>query len=188
MWASCPNQRAWPSLPGSLYSNSTAKVFIAGALDKAIGGRTPWLGRSVIEVATVLPFLHHRHGNQQTPPLSTMPSADFCAPIKRLSTLSVLSDTAQTSRGKSDRLPRITVRFTADVLDGYGLRGSGHARPAQNASCPVPVRQSAPLFPSEAVTNSVETFDGGSVHQLSHLCLVVAGDQVVEFGLEHPEL
>ena len=56
-----------------------------------------------------------------------MPSggaADFCAAITGLANpLSPgLPDTAQTSRGKIDRLHRTPAGFTTPALDGYGLR------------------------------------------------------------------
>ncbi len=55
---------------------------------------------------------------------TTMPSADFCAAITGLTNpLSPgLPDTTQTSRGKTDRLPRAPAGFTTPALDGYGLR------------------------------------------------------------------
>ena len=55
---------------------------------------------------------------------ATMPSADFCAAVTGLADpLSPgLPDTAQTSRGKTDRLGRIPAGFTLPALDGSGLR------------------------------------------------------------------
>ena len=63
---------------------------------------------------------------------ATMPSADFCAAVTGLADpLSPgLPDTAQTSRGKTDRLHRIPAGFTTPALDGCGLRDSALARPA----------------------------------------------------------
>ena len=63
---------------------------------------------------------------------TTMPSADFCAAITGLANpLSPgLPDTAQTSRGKIDRLHRTPAGFTTPALDGYGLRDHLLARPA----------------------------------------------------------
>ena len=60
-----------------------------------------------------------------------MASADFWAALRApCGTLTPLSaGTAQTSRGKFDRLPRTRTRFTAWVLDGYGLREHGLTRP-----------------------------------------------------------
>jgi hypothetical protein len=64
-----------------------------------------------------------------------MPSADFCAAIANLSVRSVRKpDTAQTSRGKFERLRRISAKFTGPVFDGPGLRGSLPVRPAGKAS------------------------------------------------------
>ena len=63
---------------------------------------------------------------------ATMPSADFCAAVTGLADpLSPgLPDTAQTSRGKTDRLHRIPAGFTTPALDGCGLRDHALARPA----------------------------------------------------------
>ena len=63
---------------------------------------------------------------------TTMPSADFCAVMTVLAnTLSPgLPDTAQTSRGKTDRLHRTPAEFTTPALDGCGLRDHLPARPA----------------------------------------------------------
>ena len=63
---------------------------------------------------------------------ATMPSADFCAAVTGLADpLSPgLPDTAQTSRGKTDRLRRIPAGFTLPALDGSGLRDHALARPA----------------------------------------------------------
>ena len=63
---------------------------------------------------------------------TTMPSADFCAAVTSLADpLSPgLPDTAQTSRGKTDRLRRIPAGFTLPALDGSGLRDHALARPA----------------------------------------------------------
>jgi len=61
-----------------------------------------------------------------------MPSADFCAVIRLpySEPQSRCRDTAQTSRGKTDRLRRTLAGFTAPVLDDCGLRDSLPARPA----------------------------------------------------------
>ena len=73
---------------------------------------------------------------------ATMPSADFCAAVTGLADpLSPgLPDTAQTSRGKTDRLHRIPAGFTAPALDGCGLRDHALARPGRvglvSGSCP----------------------------------------------------
>ena len=66
----------------------------------------------------------------------TMPSADFCGPFDSPSgSSSPQSGTApQTSRGKLDRLPCTVARSTLRVLDGYGLRRSGPARPTLTPS------------------------------------------------------
>lgn len=76
-----------------------------------------------------------------------MPSADFCVAIRApLGSLSpVLRDTAQTSPGKFDRLPRTPAGSTALALDGYGLRDQLPARPTKDASYPISVRQVAVL-------------------------------------------
>src|SRR5664280_2064380 len=47
----------------------------------------------------------------------------------------------QTSRGKFDRLPRTTARFTSARLDGYGLCCSLPTRPRAQASYPVLVHR-----------------------------------------------
>ena len=57
-----------------------------------------------------------------------------------------LRDTAQTSPGKLDRLPRTPAGYTGLALDGYGLRDQPPARPTKPASYPVPVRQVAVLI------------------------------------------
>ena len=77
-----------------------------------------------------------------------MPSADFCAAITGLANpLSPgLPDTAQTSRGKIDRLHRTPAGFTTPALDGYGLRDHLLARPAGQASYPVLVHRVAALL------------------------------------------
>ena len=79
-----------------------------------------------------------------------MPSADFCVAIRRPCDLlsrssyaSVGFDTTQTSRGKSDNLPRTTAESTATVLDGSGLRHQWLARPTVSASYPVLVHRLA---------------------------------------------
>ena len=79
---------------------------------------------------------------------TTMPSADFCAAIASLTeTLSPgIPDTTQTSRGKTDRLRRTPAESTAPDLDGYGLRGRRHARPAGSASYSVLVHRVAVLL------------------------------------------
>ena len=65
-----------------------------------------------------------------------MPSADFCAAITGLAVplspgnYGLITDTAQTSRGKAGRLHRIPAGFTPPALDGYGLRDHWLARPA----------------------------------------------------------
>ena len=63
---------------------------------------------------------------------TTIPSADFCAAITVLAnSLSPgFPDTAQTSRGKTNRLHRTPAEFTTPALDGRGLRGHWPARPA----------------------------------------------------------
>ena len=63
---------------------------------------------------------------------ATVPSADFCAAVTGLADpLSPgVPDTAQTSRGKIDRLHRIPAGFTTPALDGCGLRDIALARPA----------------------------------------------------------
>jgi len=73
----------------------------------------------------------------------TMPSADFCVPIRspRGSLSPKLRDGTQTSRGKSDRLHHTPAGSTALALDGCGLRDQLSARPTKNASYPVSVRQ-----------------------------------------------
>jgi hypothetical protein len=76
-----------------------------------------------------------------------MPSADFCAAIANLSVRSVRKpDTAQTSRGKFERLRRISAKFTGPVFDGPGLRGSLPVRPAGKASYLVFVHRIAALL------------------------------------------
>ena len=76
----------------------------------------------------------------------TMASADSCAAVRvPYGSLSPLSDTAQASRGKPDRLPRTPAGFTAMTLGGYGLRCLVPARPVTPASYPVSVRQVAVL-------------------------------------------
>src|ERR1019366_6251819 len=50
-------------------------------------------------------------------------------------------DMQQTSRGKFDRLPRTTARFTSARLDGYGLCCSLPTRPRAQASYPVLVHR-----------------------------------------------
>jgi hypothetical protein len=76
-------------------------------------------------------------------PMTTMPSADFCAaisrPYERLSPKA--SDTTQISRGKFDRLRRTPAESTETELDGYGLRGHRPARPPETASYPVLVHR-----------------------------------------------
>ena len=52
-----------------------------------------------------------------------------------------LRDAQQTSRGKFDRLPHATAKFTTSVFDGYGLRDHWLARPAPYASDPVLVHR-----------------------------------------------
>jgi hypothetical protein len=70
----------------------------------------------------------------------------------RLSASSVLPrrkpvrDTAQTSRGKLDRLPRTPAGSTSQALDGWGLCGKLSARPTWAASYPISVRQVAVLL------------------------------------------
>ena len=71
-------------------------------------------------------------------------------PVLRSPTLryaqSRFRDTAQASRGKFNRLPRMPAGSTVPALDGCGLRGSRPARPAGSASYPVSVRQAAGLL------------------------------------------
>src|SRR5579863_9791759 len=69
-------------------------------------------------------------------PPPTMPSADFCAAIRSpCDDLSPESGTtAQTSRGKTDRLRRTPAGFTTPVLDDHGLRDHLLARPTGQAS------------------------------------------------------
>ena len=55
-------------------------------------------------------------------------------------------DAQQISRGKLDRLPRATARFTTSALDGYGLCGHRPARPAPYASDLVLVHRLARLL------------------------------------------
>jgi LTXXQ motif family protein len=83
----------------------------------------------------------HRAGLRRiTPP--TMPSADFSAAIGALRPAqSGLPDTAEISRGKTDRLPRTPAGFTASTFDGRGLRDHLLARPGRPrypvlGSCP----------------------------------------------------
>ena len=59
-------------------------------------------------------------------------SADFCAAVTGLADpLSPgFPDTAQTSRGKTDRLRRIPAGFATPAVDGCGLRDFTLARPA----------------------------------------------------------
>jgi len=52
----------------------------------------------------------------------------------------------QISRSKLDHLHRTPAEFTAQDLDGYGLRSSWPARPAWAASYSVSVRQVAALL------------------------------------------
>ena len=61
----------------------------------------------------------------------------------RLAASSVLSDTVRISRGKPGVLRRAPAGFTVPALDGYGLRESLPARPANPASYPVSVRRAA---------------------------------------------
>ena len=76
-----------------------------------------------------------------------MPSADFCAAIRRPhGLLSPPSDTTQISRGKSHHLHRTPAGSTAWTLDGYGLRDLLLTRPVQTASYPIPVRRVAALL------------------------------------------
>src|SRR5512139_294724 len=64
-------------------------------------------------------------------PGPTMPAADFCAAVTRLTTGSVPDrDTTQTSRDKFDHCPHATAGFTLRALDGYGLCDVSPARPA----------------------------------------------------------
>jgi hypothetical protein len=71
-----------------------------------------------------------------------MPSADFCAAIRSpCGSLSFFRNTTQTSPGKFDRLPRTPAGSTALALDGYELRDQLPARPTEDASYPVSVRQ-----------------------------------------------
>src|SRR6266852_4978166 len=79
--------------------------------------------------------LFHRSGLRRVAP-TTMPSADFYAAIRApCDALSpVAGTTAQTSRGKIDRLRRTPAGSTTPVLDGRGLRGCLPARPAGKAS------------------------------------------------------
>src|SRR5947208_7092545 len=58
------------------------------------------------------------------PRLTSTPRSD------RLATTSVPRDTAQTSRGKTDRLRRTPAGSTTPTLDGRGLRDHWLARPA----------------------------------------------------------
>jgi len=60
-----------------------------------------------------------------------MPSADFCPAIRSpLGSLSRVATTQeQTSWGNSSRLPRAIAGSTLPVLDEYGLRKAGPARP-----------------------------------------------------------
>ena len=82
-------------------------------------------------------------------PMTTMPSADFCAainrPYERLSPDA--PDTTQISRGKFDRLRRTPAESTETELDGYGLRGRRPARPPETASYPVLVHRAATVAP-----------------------------------------
>ena len=82
-------------------------------------------------------------------PMTTMPSADFCAAIGR--TYERLSpdapDTTQISRGKFDRLRRTPAESTETELDGYGLRGHRPARPPETASYPVLVHRATTVAP-----------------------------------------
>ena len=55
-------------------------------------------------------------------------------------------DTDEVSRGKFDRLPRTAAGYTPNALDGYGLCGNPHARPAFRASYPVFVHRLARLL------------------------------------------
>ena len=52
-----------------------------------------------------------------------------------------IPNTTQTSRGQTDRLHRTPAGFTTPDLDGRGLRGHWPARPARQASYPVPVHR-----------------------------------------------
>src|SRR5205807_8203822 len=77
------------------------------------------------------------------PRLTSTPRSD------RLATTSVPRDTAQTSRGKTDRLRRTPAGSTTPTLDGRGLRAHRLARPAGYASLSVscPSRRNfAPRF------------------------------------------
>jgi hypothetical protein len=77
----------------------------------------------------------------------TTPSADFCRAVGwSCDHPSPVWDTRQISRGKSDSLPRTPARFTAVVLDGYGLRSALLARPITTASYLVSVRRDAISF------------------------------------------
>nr|BCE78736.1 hypothetical protein XF9B_01570 [Bradyrhizobium diazoefficiens]BCE96137.1 hypothetical protein XF11B_01580 [Bradyrhizobium diazoefficiens]BCF04786.1 hypothetical protein XF12B_01590 [Bradyrhizobium diazoefficiens]BCF57209.1 hypothetical protein XF18B_01570 [Bradyrhizobium diazoefficiens] len=58
----------------------------------------------------------------------TTPSADFCAAVRP--SCDGLSLTAQTSRGKTDRLHRTPAEFTTPTFDDLGLRDQLLARPA----------------------------------------------------------
>jgi hypothetical protein len=79
--------------------------------------------------------------------------ADLLCPLltsaprsRRLATPPVPKDTMQISRGKPGVLHRAPAGFTALALDGYGLRESLPARPANSASYPVSVRRVATLL------------------------------------------
>jgi hypothetical protein len=65
-----------------------------------------------------------------------MPSADFCVVIRTPcdARSSAAGTTAQTSRGKIDRLRRTPAGFTTPVLDDLGLRDHLLARPTGQAS------------------------------------------------------
>ena len=82
-------------------------------------------------------------------PMTTMPSADFCAainrPYERLSPDA--PDTTQISRGKFDHLRRTPAESTETELDGYGLCGRRPARPPVTASYPVLVHRATTVAP-----------------------------------------
>jgi hypothetical protein len=52
-----------------------------------------------------------------------------CGNVTLRSAQSGCPDTPETSRGKSDHLPRTPVGFTTPALDGWGLRDHTLARP-----------------------------------------------------------
>ena len=76
-----------------------------------------------------------------------MPSADFCEVFgSPHGSPSPTGDASQISRGKPNDLHRTPAGFTAQALDGSGLRDLSLTRPTWTASYPIPVRRVAALL------------------------------------------